>query len=163
MLDQAYVERLPSGESHPSVRVDSLRDLCAEAMEATGQTVTTASLSLAVIMVDYLIRKAPEHPVTQSICDTMDQSVLAIVLNRTTESMTSVAKRFKITKQAVSKKCLEFADRLGMPMRAGKSASARKSYDKRARAHHDKRRRELKPFNIAALTKGIKPCRHSKK
>jgi hypothetical protein len=114
------------------------------------------------MVIEYLMAKAPEHPAMQNMTDTLDHSVLAIVLNRSTESMTSVAKRFNITKQAVSKKALNMADRLGMRFRAGKSESARKSYEARARRHHDKRRRETPKFKIGALMKGVK-CKHSNK
>lgn len=157
MMDQEIIERIPANISHPSMRIDSLTDLVREAYATI--TVSTCGISNTVMVIEYLMAKAPEHPAMQNMTDTLDHSVLAIVLNRSTESMTSVAKRFKITKQAVSKKALDVADRLGIRFRAGKSESARKSYEARARRHHDKRRRETPKFKIGALMKGIK-CKH---
>jgi hypothetical protein len=161
MIDQEMIERMPGQDVHPSMRIDSLRDLVREAFSTI--TVTTCGVANTVLVIDYLMAKAPEHPSVQNITDTLDQAVLAIVLNRSTESMTRVAQRFGITKQAVSKKALDVADRLGIRFRSAKSEKARKSYEKRARAHHDKRRRETPKFNLSALTKGIKKCKHLKR
>ena len=160
MIDQEIIEKIPSQNTHPAMRIDSLRDLVREAYATI--TVSTCGVSNTVLVIEYLMAKAPEHPAMQNMTDTLDHSVLAIVLNRSTESMTSVAKRFNITKQAVSKKALDVADRLGIRFRAGKSESARKSYEARARRHHDKRRRETPKFNTMALMKGVK-CKHSNK
>lgn len=160
MMDQEIIERIPANISHPSMRIDSLTDLVREAYATI--TVSTCGVTNTVLVIEYLMAKAPEHPAMQNMTDTLDHSVLAIVLNRSTESMTSVAKRFNITKQAVSKKALDVADRLGIRFRAGKSESARKSYEARARRHHDKRRRETPKFKIGALMKGIK-CKHLNK
>lgn len=156
MIEQAQIERMAGNNVHPSAMVDSLRDLCAEALSETGQTVTTASLTAAVLVVEYMIKKAPEHPATQNIADTVDHAVLAVVLNRTTESMTTAAKRFNITKQAFSKRCLDVKDRLGLPMRAGKSERARESYRTRAYKVHERRRRSVPKFNWGAIKKGFK-------
>ena len=133
------LEKMPGQNTHPAMMIDSLRDLVREAYSTI--TVSTCGVTNTVMVIEYLMAKAPEHPAMQNMTDTLDHSVLAIVLNRSTESMTSVAKRFNITKQAVSKKALDVADRLGIRFRAGKSESARKSYEARARRHHDKRRR----------------------
>lgn len=160
MMDQEIIERIPANLPHPSMRIDSLTDLVREAYATI--TVSTCGVTNTVLVIEYLMAKAPEHPAMQNMTDTLDHSVLAIVLNRSTESMTSVAKRFNITKQAVSKKALDVADRLGIRFRAGKSESARKSYEARARRHHDKRRRETPKFKIGALMKGIK-CKHLNK
>lgn len=161
MIDQELIERLPSNDTHPSMRIDSLRDLVKEAFSTI--TVTTCGVTNTVLVIDYLMAKAPEHPSMQNITDTLDQAVLSIVLNRSTESMTGVARRFGITKQAVSKKALDVADRLGIRFRSAKSEKARKSYEQRARAHHDKRRRETPKFNLTALTKGLKKCKPLKR
>jgi hypothetical protein len=161
MLDQELVDRLPSNDLHPASRIDSLTDLVREAYSVI--TVTTCPIKNTVFCFEYLAAKVPDHPVMQNMTDTLDQAVLSIVLNRSTESMTSVAKRFNITKQAVSKKALDVADRLGIRFRAAKSERARKSYEQRARAHHDKRRRETPKFNLSALTKGIKKCKPLKR
>jgi flagellar hook assembly protein FlgD len=160
MIDQEIIEKMPGYDTHPATRIDSLRDLVCEAYATI--TVSTCGISNTVMVIEYLMAKAPEHPAMQNMTDTLDHSVLAIVLNRSTESMTSVAKRFKITKQAISKKALNMADRLGIRFRAGKSESARKSYEQRARRIHAKRRRETAKYNIGALMKGIK-CKHSNK
>jgi len=160
MIDQEMLEKMPGQNTHPAMMIDSLQDLVSEAYATI--TVSTCGISNTVMVIEYLMAKAPEHPAMQNMTDTLDHSVLAIVLNRSTESMTSVAKRFNITKQAVSKKALNMADRLGMRFRAGKSESARKSYEARARRHHDKRRRETPKFKIGALMKGVK-CKHSNK
>lgn len=157
MIDQEIIEKMPAQNTHPAMRIDSLKDLVAEAYSTI--TVTTCGITNTVMVFQYLMAKAPEHPSVQNMTDTLDHSVLAIVLNRSTESMTSVAKRFNITKQAVSKKVLDVSDRLGIRFRAGKSESARKSYEARARRHHDKRRRETPKFNTGALLKGLK-CKH---
>ena len=154
MIDQEIIEKIPAQNTHPAMRIDSLRDLVREAYATI--TVSTCGVSNTVLVIEYLMAKAPEHPAMQNMTDTLDHSVLAIVLNRSTESMTSVAKRFNITKQAVSKKVLDVSDRLGIRFRAGKSESARKSYEARARRHHDKRRRETPKFNTSALMKGMK-------
>jgi S-adenosylmethionine/arginine decarboxylase-like enzyme len=154
MMDQEMLEKMPGQNTHPAMMIDSLRDLVSEAYATI--TVSTCGISNTVMVIEYLMAKAPEHPAMQNMTDTLDHSVLAIVLNRSTESMTSVAKRFNITKQAVSKKALNMADRLGMRFRAGKSESARKSYEARARRHHDKRRRETAKYNTGALMKGMK-------
>jgi hypothetical protein len=160
MIDQAAFERIPGNDTHPSMRIDSLRDLVLEAYSTI--TVSTCGITNCVMVIDYLIAKAPEHPAMQNMTDTLEHSVLAIVLNRSTESMTNLAKRFKITKQAISKKALNIADRLGVSFRAGKSESARKSYATRARRIHEKRRRETAKYNIGAVMKGYK-CKHSNK
>ena len=157
MIDQEIIEKMPAQNTHPAMRIDSLKDLVSEAYSTI--TVTSCGITNTVMVFQYLMAKAPEHPSVQNMADTLDHSVLAIVLNRSTESMTSVAKRHKITKQAVSKKALDLADRLGIRFRAGKSESARKSYEARARRHHDKRRRETPKFNTGALLKGLK-CKH---
>jgi len=161
VIDQELIERLPSQDAHPSMRIDSLTDLVKEAFSTI--TVTTCGVTNTVLVIDYLMAKAPEHPSMQQMTDTLDQAVLSIVLNRSAESMTNVAKRFGITKQAVSKKALDVADRLGIRFRSAKSEKARKSYEVRAREHHAKRRRETPKFNLSALTKGIKKCRHLKR
>jgi hypothetical protein len=157
MIDQDLIERMPGNDVHPSMRIDSLRDLVREAFSTF--TATTCGVTNTVLVIDYLMAKAPEHPTVQNITDTLDQAVLSIVLNRSAESMTNVAKRFGITKQAVSKKALDVADRLGIRFRSAKSEKARKSYQNRARAHHDKRRRETPRFNMAALMKGMNKCK----
>jgi hypothetical protein len=160
MIDQDLIERVPGNDVHPSMRIDSLRDLVREAFSTI--TVTTCGVTNTVLVIDYLMAKAPEHPSMQQMTDTLDQAVLSIVLNRSAESMTNVAKRFGITKQAVSKKALDVADRLGIRFRSAKSEKARKSYENRARAHHDKRRRETPRFNMAALMKGMNKCKPSR-
>jgi len=157
MIDQELIERMPSNEAHPSMRIDSLTDLVKEAFHTI--TVTTCGVTNTVLVIDYLMAKAPEHPSMQQMTDTLDQAVLSIVLNRSTESMTKVAKRYGKTKQAISKKALDVADRLGIRFRSAKSEKARKSYEVRAREHHAKRRRETPKFNLSALTKGLKKCK----
>lgn len=160
MMDQEIIERIPANNPHPSMRIDSLTDLVREAYATI--TASTCGVTNTVLVIEYLMAKAPEHPCMQNITDTLDQAVLSIVLNRSTESMTGVAKRFGITKQAVSKKALDVADRLGIRFRSAKSEQARKSYEARARRHHDKRRRETPKFNLSALMKGTKKCKHSR-
>jgi len=82
--------------------------------------------------------------------------VLNIALNKSPESMTAVAKRYGVTKQAISKQVTEVYDRLGIRSRSQKSDKARESYRKRAYRVHAQRRREAPKFNMAALKKGIK-------
>jgi hypothetical protein len=159
MIDQQALERIPCGSKHVSSRIDGLTDLVREAYSELGVTVTTSSVALTTQVFNYLITKAPDHPAVQSMSDTLEQSVLAVVLNRSTKSMTQLAKEYKITKQAFSKRVLAVTDRLGLPVRSQKSEKARNSYDERARKHHDKRRRETPKYNIGALMKGIK-CKH---
>lgn len=161
MIDQEIIEKMPGQNTHPAMQIDSLRDLVLEAFQTI--TVSTCGVTNTVRAIQYIMEKAPEHPSVQNMADTLDHSILAIVLNRSTESMTSVAKRHinpntgkSYTRAAISKKALDVADRLGIRFRAGKSESARKSYEARARRHHDKRRRETPKFNTGALMKGLK-------
>jgi Zn-dependent peptidase ImmA (M78 family) len=100
--------------------------------------------------------KSADHPAMANRTDTLGHAVLNISLNRSPESMTAVAKRYGITKQAISKKVTEVYDRLGIRARSQKSEKARESYRKRAYRVHAKRRREAPKFNMAALKKGIK-------
>jgi hypothetical protein len=159
MLDQQALERIPCGSPHISTRIDGIVDLVYEAFDHLGLTVTTSSVALTTQVFHYLITKAPDHPAVQNMTDTLEQSVLSVVLNRSTASMTQLAKQHKITKQAFSKRVMGVTDRLGLPVRSQKSQKAREAYDLRARKHHDKRRRETPKFNSAALMKGIK-CKH---
>jgi len=159
MIDQEVIERLPCGTTHVSKRIDGIVDLIWEACSELRITVTTSSVALTAQVFNYLITKAPEHPAVQNMTDTLEQSVLSVILNRSTASMTQLAKQHKITKQAFSKRVMGVTDRLGLPVRSQKSQKAREAYDLRARKHHDKRRRETPKFNSAALMKGMK-CKH---
>ena len=163
MIDQQALERIPCGSAHISTRIDGIADLVHEAFCELGLTVTTSSVGLTTQVFHYLITKAPDHPAVQNMADTLEQSVLAVVLNRSTKSMTQLASEHKITKQAFSKRVLSLTDRLGLPVRAQKSQKAREAYDLRARKHHDKRRRQIPKFNNAALLKGRDRCKNSKK
>jgi hypothetical protein len=163
MIDQQMLERIPCGSPHISTRIDGIADLVHEAFCELGLTVTTSSVALTTQVFHYLITKAPDHPAVQNMADTLDQSILAIVSNRSTESMTSLAKRhinpstgLPYTRASISKKALEIADRLGIQFRSGKSESARKSYEQRARRIHNKRRRETPKFKTGAVIKGLK-------
>jgi hypothetical protein len=163
MIDQKMLENIPCGTSHISARIDGIADLVHEAFHELGLTVTTSSVAATTQVFNYLITKAPDHPAVQNMADTLDHSILAIVSNRSTESMTSLAKRHinpstgqPYTRASISKKALELADRLGIQFRAGKSETARKSYEQRARRIHDRRRRETPKFKIGALMKGLK-------
>jgi hypothetical protein len=164
VIDQEILEKMPGKNTHPALQIDSLRDLVFEAYQTIN--VTTCGVTNTVMAIQHIMAAAPEHPAVQNMADTLDHSVLAIVLNRSSESMTSVAKRHinpntgkSYTRAAISKKALDVADRLGIRFRAGKSESARKSYEARARRHHDKRRRETPKFNTGALLKGLQ-CKH---
>lgn len=54
-------------------------------------------------------------------------------------SMTDIARRHGVTRAAVSKRCVELSEALGLePSRAMRSKKARKSYAKRARDQHNK-------------------------
>lgn len=54
-------------------------------------------------------------------------------------SMTETAKRHGVTRAAVSKRCVEIADALGLPpARAMKRLTARKTYERRARSCHSR-------------------------
>lgn len=162
MIDQQALERMPCGSPHVSSQIDGLSDLVREGYAFLGVTVTTSSVALTTKVFYYLITKAPEHPAVQNMTETLDQAVLSVVLNRSPKSMTQHAKDFNITKQAFSKRVMSVTDRLGLPVRSQKSDKARLAYDQRARRHHDKRRREAKPWNTGAFMKGLK-CKHSKK
>ena len=163
MIDQQALERMPCGTPHVSTQMDSLQDLVLEACVHLQATATSSTVALMVGVFHYLITKAPDHPAVQNMADTLEQSVLAVVLNRSTKSMTQLATEHKITKQAFSKRVLGLTDRLGLPVRAQKSQKAREAYDLRARKHHDKRRRQIPKFNNAALLKGRDRCKNSKK
>ncbi len=162
MIDPLALVNKSCGSPHVTTQIDSLADLVREAYENLHLTVTTSSIATTTKVFYYLVKQAPEHPAVQNITDTLEQSVLAVVLNRSTKSMTQLAKQHKITKQAFSKRVLSVTDRLGLPVRSQKSDKARKAYDQRARKHHDKRRRETPPFKIGALMKGLK-CKTLKK
>lgn len=162
MMDPLTLLHKSCGSHHVSTQIDSLADLIKDAYYNLSVTVTTSTVALTTQVFFYLIKQAPEHPAVQNITDTLEQSVLAVVLNRSTKSMTQLAKEHKITKQAFSKRVLGVTDRLGLPVRSQKSDKARLAYDQRARRHHDKRRREARPWNTGAFMKGLK-CKHSKK
>lgn len=54
-------------------------------------------------------------------------------------SMTQTAKRHGVTRAAVSKRCVDIADALGLPpARAMKQLTARKTYERRARKCHSR-------------------------
>lgn len=58
------------------------------------------------------------------------------------DSMTEIAERHKVTKQAVSKRCVGWRELLNLPPpRAMRSDKARRSYSRRAIAQHNKRRK----------------------
>ena len=162
MIDPKTMERISCGSGHVSTRIDGIADLVKEAFYELGLTVTTSSAALTIQVVNYLMTHAADHPKVQNMADTLEQSVLEVVLNRSTKTMTQLAKEHNITKQAFSKRVLGVTDRLGLPVRSQKSQKARDAYDARARKHHDKRRREIPKFNSAALLKGFK-CKNSKK
>lgn len=53
------------------------------------------------------------------------------------ESMVSIAKRYGVTRAAVSKRCVEMSEILGLsPSRAMRQLTARKAYAQRARKQH---------------------------
>lgn len=150
------IERIPDNISHPSMRIDSLIDLVSEAYHELHITTTTSTIGVTTKVIEYLMAKSPDHPAMSNRTDTLGHAVLNIALNRSPESMTAIAKRHGITKQAISKKVTEIYDRLGIRARSQKSDKARESYRARAYRVHAKRRREAPKFNMAALKKGIK-------
>ena len=92
MIDQQALERIPCGSAHVSTRIDGIADLVHEAFYELGLTVTTSSVALTTQVFHYLITKAPDHPAVQTMADKLEQSVLAVVLIRSTKSMTQLAK-----------------------------------------------------------------------
>jgi len=156
MIDQEAIERIPANIPHPALMMDSLQDLVFESCDALKITVTTSSVATITKVIEHLMEKSADHPAMANRTDTLEHAVLNISLNRSPESMTAVAKRYGITKQAISKKVTEVYDRLGIRARSQKSEKARESYRKRAYRVHAKRRREAPKFNMAALQKGIK-------
>lgn len=159
MIDPVTLLHKSCGSPHVSTQIDSLADLVKDAYYNLAVTVTTSTLALTTQVFFYLIQQAPEHPAVRNINDTLEQEIIALVLNRSTKTMTQLAKEHKISKQAISKRCMGVTDRLGMPVRSQKSDKARLAYDQRARKHHAKRRRETPPWNKGAFMKGLK-CKH---
>ena len=155
MLDQEAIERIPASIPHPSMIIDSLQDLVWESCSDLKITVTTSTVATMTKVIEHLFQHSADHPSMANRTDTLSHAVLNISLNRSPESMTAVAKRFNLTKQAVSKKVTEIHDRLGIRARSQKSEKARESYRKRAYRVHAKRRREAPKFNNAALMKGM--------
>ena len=155
MIDQEAIERIPAVIPHPSMIIDSLQDLVWESCSDLKITVTTSSVATMTKVIEHLFAHSGDHPAMANRTDTLSHAVLNISLNRSPESMTAVAKRFNLTKQAVSKKVTEIHDRLGIRARSQKSEKARESYRKRAYRVHAKRRRETPKFNSAALMKGM--------
>ena len=156
MIDQEAIERIPAIIPHPSMIIDSLQDLVWESCSDLKITVTTSSVATMTKVIEHLFEHSADHPAMANRTDTLGHAVLNISLNRSPESMTAVAKRYGITKQAISKKVTEIHDRLGIRARSQKSEKARESYRARAYRVHAKRRREAPKFNMAALKKGIK-------
>ncbi len=155
MIDQEAIERIPAAIPHPSSTIDTLQDLVFETYSDLKITATTSTVALTVKVIEHLMDKSHDHPALANRTDTLGHAVLNISLNRSPESMTAVAKRYGITKQAISKKVTEVYDRLGIRARSQKSEKARESYRKRAYRVHAKRRREAPKFNSAALKKGM--------
>ena len=156
MIDQETIERIPAVIPHPAMMIDSLQDLVFESCDDLKITVTTSTVATITKVIEHLMDKSADHPAMANRTDTIGHAVLNISLNRSPESMTAVAKRYGITKQAISKKVTEIHDRLGIRARSQKSEKARESYRARAYRVHAKRRREAHKFNMAALKKGIK-------
>ena len=150
------IEKIPANFQHPAMTMDTLSDLVLEAYSELKITVTTSTAFTTTKVIEYLMAKAPDHPAMANRTDTLGHAVLNIALNKSPESMTAVAKRYGVTKQAISKQVTEVYDRLGIRSRSQKSDKARESYRKRAYRVHAQRRREAPKFNMAALKKGIK-------
>jgi len=156
MIDQEAIERIPAVIPHPATMIDSLQDLVFESCDDLKITVTTSTVATITKVIENLMEKSADHPALANRTDTLDQQVLAMVLNRSAKSMTQLAGEKGISRQAISKKVTEISDRLGIRARSQKSEKARESYRKRAYRIHAKRRRETPKFNWAALKKGIK-------
>jgi hypothetical protein len=68
---------------------------------------------------------------------TLDCFALITGISYGGESMVTIAKRYGVTRAAVSKRCVEMSEILGLPpSRAMRRLTARKAYEQRARQQH---------------------------
>jgi len=87
--------------------------------------------------------------------DSLDFQVLLLIYGKTTESMTSIARRYNFTKQAVSKRVKKYSALLGEKPKCCRSAEACDSYSARAKRVWSKQSREILTFSAAKLMQSL--------
>ncbi len=94
--------------------------------------------------------------------DSLNFQVLLLIYGKTNESMTAIARRYCITKQAVSRKVKKYSALLGESPKCCRSVEACKSYSTRAKRVWRKRRREIPKFSLAGLMQSLERYEASK-
>ena len=108
-----------------------------EALESEGDTQTAAADPEALMAV--LRRLLGELMASDNVRLTLDCLSLITGICYEGASMTAIAKRHKITRAAVSKRCVLIADSLGLPpSRAMRQLTTRREYERRARNSHSR-------------------------
>lgn len=98
-------------------------------------------------LMDVLRRILGELMAQSNIRLTLECLALVTGLSYEGSSMTDIAKRYGITRAAVSKRCIEITDALGLPpSRAMRALTARREYGRRQ--HRVLRRDERFPSNV---------------
>lgn len=95
--------------------------------------------------------------------DTIDEALLAIAINRSPESLASLAKRYinpatgkPYTRAALSARLTELTQRTGLVLRIQRSERVREIYKQRALRIHKRRREECPKWDKNAWLKGLK-------
>jgi predicted DNA-binding protein YlxM (UPF0122 family) len=89
--------------------------------------------------------------------ESLDFQVLLLIYGKTTESMTSIARRYNLTKQSVSKRVKKYSALLGERPKCCRSVEACKSYSARAKRVWRKRSMEMPTFSVKRLMRSIDP------
>ena len=94
--------------------------------------------------------------------ESLNFQILLLIYGKTNESMTAIARRYCITKQAVSRKVKKYSVLLGESPKCCRSVEACKSYSTRAKRVWRKRTRQIPKFSLARLMRSLERSEASK-
>jgi len=148
--------------------IDTLEDEMRERLAKLGDMNKTVNLDrLAKEMASIIEAKIKTEGNTPTIKhkrdDTLDEAILAVVENRSPESLTSIAKKYinpntgkPYTRAALCARLSEFRKRTGLFFRVQRSDRVKEIYRERAKRVHARRREECPKWNVDAWNKGLK-------
>ncbi|MBC2595658.1 hypothetical protein H5P28_15425 [Ruficoccus amylovorans] len=114
---------------------DALLDHCAAPVETPQETATNSGYSL-IDVARMVIAELIAHNNIELAIDCLS---LVTGLSYGGQSMTDIARKYGISRAAVSKRCVGISDALGLPpSRAMRRLTARQTYARHAKQSHDR-------------------------
>ena len=148
--------------------IDTLQDEMRERLAKLGDMNKTVNLDrlaaeMAKIIEAKIKTEADSPTIRHKRDDTLDEAILAVVENRSPESLTSLAKKYinpntgkPYTRAALCARLSEFRKRTGLFFRVQRSDRVKEIYRERAKRIHARRRQECPKWNVDAWQKGLK-------